>query len=49
MTWMIGTSPNADLVNFMLDKAVRQPKSDKHLIVHVDRGDTTAGQTESRE
>lgn len=38
VTWTIGTSPNAELVNTMLDKAVSQLKIQDHPIVHSDRG-----------
>lgn len=36
--WTIGTSPNAALVNRMLDKAVKHLKKGEHPIVHSDRG-----------
>ena len=38
VTWTIGTSPNADLVNTMLDNAVVTLKDDEKPIVHSDRG-----------
>ena len=38
VAWTIGTSPNADLVNQMLDKAVSTLKDNEHPIVHSDRG-----------
>ena len=38
VTWTIGTSPNADLVNTMLDNAISQLSSNEHPIVHSDRG-----------
>ena len=38
LTWTIGTSPNAELVNEMLDEAIRLTPKDKHPIVHSDRG-----------
>jgi putative transposase len=34
----IGTSPNADLVNDMLDAAIATLDSDQHPIIHSDRG-----------
>ena len=38
VSWTIGTSPNADLVNTMLDFAIQSLKSDEKPIVHSDRG-----------
>lgn len=38
VTWTIGTSPNAELVNTMLDAAIQQLNCDEHPIVHSDRG-----------
>lgn len=38
VAWTIGTSPNADLVNEMLDMAVTTLKADEHPILHSDRG-----------
>lgn len=38
VAWTIGVSPNADLVNTMLDEAVLTLKPDEHPIVHSDRG-----------
>lgn len=38
VSWTIGTSPNADLVNTMLDTATQQLCSDEHPVVHSDRG-----------
>lgn len=38
VTWTAGTSPNAKLVNSMLDKAARRLRSHEHPIVHSDRG-----------
>ena len=36
--WSIGTSPNAELVNTMLDTTIAGLKEDEHPIVHSDRG-----------
>ena len=38
VTWTIGTSPNAELVNTMLDNAIGQLAEDERPIVHSDRG-----------
>lgn len=38
VTWTIGTSPNADLVNTMLDDAIETLQDDEKPIVHSDRG-----------
>lgn len=38
VTWTIGTSPNAELVNTMLDNAIEQLSEDEHTIIHSDRG-----------
>jgi len=38
VSWNIGTSPNAILVNDMLDNAIARLGSDEHPIVHSDRG-----------
>ena len=38
VSWVIGTSPDADMVNSMLDSAVLSLKEDEHSIVHSDRG-----------
>ena len=38
VSWTIGTSPDADLVNTMLDSAISTLKSDEKPIVHSDRG-----------
>ena len=38
VSWTIGTSPNAELVNTMLDNAVATLKDDEHPICHSDRG-----------
>ena len=38
VTWTIGTSPNAELVNTMLDNAIEQLSEDEHPIIHSDRG-----------
>jgi len=38
VSWTIGTSPNAELVNTMLDMAIATLPADAHPIVHSDRG-----------
>lgn len=38
VTWTIGTSPSADLVNTMLDDGINQLEHGEHPIVHSDRG-----------
>ena len=38
ITWTVGTSPNAELVNTMLDNAIVLLKENEHPIVHSDRG-----------
>ncbi|WP_414150638.1 IS3 family transposase [Acetobacterium carbinolicum] len=38
VSWTIGTSPNAELVNIMLDEAISQLREDEKPIVHSDRG-----------
>ena len=38
ITWTVGTSPNAELVNTMLDNAIALFKGNEHPIVHSDRG-----------
>jgi transposase InsO family protein/transposase-like protein len=38
VSWTIGTSPDAELVNTMLDKAIAGLSKDEHPIVHTDRG-----------
>lgn len=38
VSWSIGTSPNSELVNSMLDTAISGLKEDEHPIVHSDRG-----------
>ena len=38
ITWTVGTSPNAELVNTMLDNAIALLKGNEHSIVHSDRG-----------
>ena len=38
VTWTIGTSPDADLVNTMLDQAIAVLPPDAKPIVHPDRG-----------
>lgn len=37
-TWTIGLSPNAELVNTMLDKGIALLNDSEHPIVHTDRG-----------
>ena len=37
-SWTIGTSPNAQLVNSMLEKALVRLSPDEHPIIHSDRG-----------
>lgn len=36
--WSIGTSPDTDLVNSMLDHAIEALKAGEHPLVHSDRG-----------
>ncbi|MCR5294781.1 MAG: IS3 family transposase [Lachnospiraceae bacterium] len=36
--WTIGTTPNADLVNDMLDKAIATLSKEEHPLIHSDRG-----------
>lgn len=38
VSWTIGTSPNAELVNTMLDNAIVKLKEDEHPVTHSDRG-----------
>ena len=38
VSWTIGTSPDADLANTMLDGAVAVLNDDEHPVVHSDRG-----------
>ena len=38
VSWTIGTSPNAELVNTMLDDAISNLTDGEHPIVHSDRG-----------
>lgn len=38
VAWSIGTSPNAELVNTMLDSAISTLAVNEHPIVHFDRG-----------
>ena len=38
VSWTVGTSPNADLVNSMLRKATMNLSETEHPIVHSDRG-----------
>lgn len=38
VSWSMSTSPNADLVNSMLDEAITTLSEDEHPILHSDRG-----------
>ena len=38
VSWTIGTSPNAELVNRMLDEAISVLKEGEHPVIHSDRG-----------
>ncbi len=38
VSWTIGTSPDADLVNSMLDTAINSLNDGDHPIIHSDRG-----------
>lgn len=38
VSWMIGTSPNAELANAMLDRAIVRLGENEHPIIHSDRG-----------
>lgn len=38
VSWTIGTSPDAELVNTMLDNAIGTLKENEHPIIHSDRG-----------
>lgn len=38
VSWTIGTAPNAELVNSMLDEAILSLKDGEHPIIHSDRG-----------
>ncbi len=38
VSWSIGTNPNAELVNTMLDKAIKTLSADEKPIIHTDRG-----------
>jgi len=38
VSWSIGTSPNAELVNSMLDRATKTLKDGEHPLIHSDRG-----------
>ena len=38
LTWTIGTSPNAELANTMLDETIGLTPKDSHPIIHSDRG-----------
>ena len=39
VSWTIGTSPDAELVNTMLDNAIGTLKDGEHPIIHSDRGE----------
>lgn len=43
VSWTIGTSPDADLVNSMLDEGIKTLADDEKPLVHSDRGHTTVG------
>ncbi|MGF6575137.1 putative transposase [Paraburkholderia sp. GAS333] len=50
VSWTIGTSPDAELVNTMLDAAIETvTEDDETSIVHSDRGATTVGRAGYRE
>lgn len=49
VSWTIGTSPDAELVNTMLDNAIGTLNENEHPIIHSDRAVTTVGQAGSRE
>lgn len=38
VSWTVGTSPNAELVNIMLDTAITHRKKGDTPIIHTDRG-----------
>ena len=38
VSWTIGTSPDAELVNTMLDEAISVLSEDEHPVIHSDRG-----------
>ena len=38
VSWTIGTSPNAELANTMLDAAISELKEGEHPVIHSDRG-----------
>jgi putative transposase len=38
VSWTIGTSPDAELANTMLDGAINQLAEEEHPIIHSDRG-----------
>ena len=38
VSWTIGTAPNAELVNSMLDEAILSLNDEEHPIIHSDRG-----------
>ncbi|NMB01842.1 MAG: DDE-type integrase/transposase/recombinase, partial [Firmicutes bacterium] len=38
ISWTIGTSPDAELVNTMLDDAIGNLRDGEHPIIHTDRG-----------
>lgn len=37
-SWRIGTTPDSELVNSMLDEAISNLRSDEHPLIHTDRG-----------
>jgi transposase InsO family protein len=37
-SWTIGTSPDAELVNQMLDRGIKTLRPEEHPLVHSDRG-----------
>lgn len=38
VSWIVGTSPDAELVNTMLDEAISVLNNDEHLIIHSVHG-----------
>ncbi len=38
VSWAIGTSPNAELANSMLDRAIKTLRAGEHPVIHSDRG-----------
>lgn len=49
VSWTIDTSPDAELVNTMLDEAIRHLSGDEHPILHSDRDAIIAGRAGSLE